>query len=131
VQLWIALHSRFGFEEADVSAALDFVQRWPDEPAVGESVFTAFLDLAGQLRPDGAEILPELSAETLGRFQADLGLFTRSNHGYPALALQASTQAAAYDTTESARLYSIASLTALTLSDTDRAEGLLAKAQPL
>jgi tetratricopeptide (TPR) repeat protein len=76
IALWMELHARFGFSEQDVVDALDLVDRWPDNQNVGSAILTAFLELGGQHRPDGHQILPELSSETLARFQAELQNYT-------------------------------------------------------
>jgi tetratricopeptide (TPR) repeat protein len=80
-ELWMALHSRFGFTGEDVATALDFIDRWPDSPDVGGRILTAFLELGGQQRPDGKPVLPDLSPETLGRFQAELKSYALRNPG--------------------------------------------------
>src|SRR5262249_46912016 len=58
VQLWMKLHARFGFTEHDIGVALDFVDRWPDDPEVGGLVFPVILDLSGQQLPDSRPVLP-------------------------------------------------------------------------
>ena len=84
ITLWMALHARFGFTEPDVLTALDFIDRWgDDDPAVGGEVLTTFLELGGQLGPGGQLILPELSPETLRRFQDELNSYALRNPGGP------------------------------------------------
>jgi tetratricopeptide (TPR) repeat protein len=75
VPLWMRLHARAGFTEADVMTALDLVDCWADDPRVGAQIFTVFLHLGGQQLPDGTPVLPELSPEALARFQAELGAY--------------------------------------------------------
>lgn len=72
VPLWINLHARFGFTQADIEAALDFALRWPETAA---AVFTVLLDVGGQQLPDGGAVLPELDPELLTRFQRELDEF--------------------------------------------------------
>jgi tetratricopeptide (TPR) repeat protein len=72
VRLWMRLHARFGFTEPDVIAALDLIDRWPDNRDVGGEILTIFLDLGGQHLPDGRTVLRDLSPPTLGRFQAEI-----------------------------------------------------------
>jgi tetratricopeptide (TPR) repeat protein len=77
VQLWLKLHHRFGFAEQDIGMALDLVDRWADDPAVGGLVFPVILDLGGQQLPDGRPLLPELSPELLARFQAEIQAYVQ------------------------------------------------------
>ena len=83
IALWMALHARFGFTEADVVTALDLIDRWPDHQDVGGKILMTFLELGGQRRADGQPVLPDLSAETLGRFQAELKNYALRNPGGP------------------------------------------------
>jgi tetratricopeptide (TPR) repeat protein len=83
IGLWMALHARFGFTKPDVAAALDLIDRWPDNPGVGGQILTAFLELGGQHRPDGQPILPDLSPGTLSRFQAELKNYALRHPGSP------------------------------------------------
>lgn len=83
IALWMGLHARFGFTEQDVVVALDLVDRWPDNQDVAGAILTAFLELGGQHRPDGQQILPDLSDETLHRFQAELQNYTLRNPDGP------------------------------------------------
>jgi tetratricopeptide (TPR) repeat protein len=85
LQLWMRLHARFGFAPADISAALDYCDRWHDDPEVGELVFTILMDLGGQHLPDGQPILPDLGPETTDRFQSMLLSYAQHN---PSSALQ-------------------------------------------
>jgi len=75
VPLWMRLHARAGFAEADIMTALDFVDRWHDDPRVGAEIFTVLLDMGGQQLPDGTPVLPELEPDALARFQAELGAY--------------------------------------------------------
>src|SRR5262249_10929809 len=82
VQLWMRLHARFGFTPDDVATALDFADRWHDDPEVGGLIFSVFLDLGGQLLPDGRPVLPDLDPEMAARFQAELVSYAQRNpHG--------------------------------------------------
>jgi len=74
-RLWTQLHARFGFTPADVSAALEFLTRWPDDPALEADILGTFLSAAGVTRPDGSPVLPELDPVTLHSFHAALGAF--------------------------------------------------------
>jgi hypothetical protein len=69
VPLWVALHARFGFTEPDITAAMDFIDRWPDGREVSTEILTVIMDLGGQQLPDGRPVLPELGPASLVRFQ--------------------------------------------------------------
>lgn len=77
VPLWMGLHARVGFMEADVMAALDLVDRWSDDLRVCAEILTVLLDLGGQQLPDGSPVLPVLSPQHLARFQAELVAFAQ------------------------------------------------------
>ncbi len=72
LQLWMRLHARFGFTQDDISAALDYADRWHDDPEVGGLIFTVIGGLGGQHLPDGRAVLPDLDPATLARFQAEI-----------------------------------------------------------
>lgn len=76
IPLWMRLHARFGFTEADVVTALGFITRWLDDCVVGGEILAVFLDLGNQQLPDGRPVLPDLSPVTLGRFQSELQSYT-------------------------------------------------------
>ncbi len=75
IPLWMRLHARAGFDEADIMTALDLVDRWANDPRAGATIFTAFLDLGSQELPDGTPVLPELSPDALARFRAERGAY--------------------------------------------------------
>src|SRR5260370_18265217 len=70
------LHARFGFAEAAVATALDLITQWLDNCTVGGEVLAVFLELGGQLLPDGRPLLPDLSPARLDRFQSELQSYT-------------------------------------------------------
>ena len=75
-RLWTELHTRFGFTLADASAALEFLTRWPDDPALGASIIGTFVGATGVTRPDGGPVLLELDPVTLHSFHVALAAFT-------------------------------------------------------
>jgi tetratricopeptide (TPR) repeat protein len=72
VHLWMRLHARFGFTQDDIGEALDFVDRWHDDPEVAGFIFSVIVDLGSQHLPDGRAVLPDLDPAMLARFQAEL-----------------------------------------------------------
>ena len=88
-QLWTALHARFGFTLTDVSAALEFSTRWPDDPDLPAGILGTLLNAEGARRPDGRPVLPELDPVTLHSLDTALKAFTTR---YPAGPIQVVSQ---------------------------------------
>lgn len=86
---WMSLLVQSGFSSADVTTALDLLDRWPDEESFETQVLGAILGGAGRSAPDGAPILPELDPKTLGRFQSKLMTYTSRHPDGPIRAVSA------------------------------------------
>ncbi|MFF1614153.1 DUF4365 domain-containing protein [Amycolatopsis sp. NPDC058278] len=67
--VWMGLHGKFGFTEADISTALDSLTRWPDDGGVGAQILTTLMHAGGRRTPDGRPVLPDLDEAGLQRFQ--------------------------------------------------------------
>ena len=70
--LWLDLHGHFGFSDADVSLALDLIDRWPDEHDLHGQVVTLLLVQGNRLTPDGERVIASDSPEIHERFNAAL-----------------------------------------------------------
>jgi len=79
----MSLHVQNGFSQADVSTALDLLDRWPEDTSFETQVMAAFLGAAARRAPGGTPILSELEPETLQRVQSRVLTYLSRNPSGP------------------------------------------------